>query len=189
MGQRPIGFTRHSSSMVDGLLLADRIAHERQVQAKNTLVSSPLVKTHVFTHHLMCATPGPSLPHQPSYTSRVSCNRTGADLLPKHCAKKVSFPWAGSNPFRAAEYCCSASAHCRLLNAALPASLALVMARSLFRPRAHAAESGSLRSACMPASKLLGTATSVRILLHCLGPLPALDSCNACLLTIGHALS
>ena len=81
-----------------------------------------------------------------------SCDRMSADLLPKHCAKKVSFPLAGSKPLRAAEYCCSASAHCRPLNAALPASLAFVMARSLFRPRTHAAESGSLRSACVPAS-------------------------------------
>ncbi len=48
----------------------------------------------------------------------------------------------------AALYCACARAQSPALNAALPASLAAVSARSRFSPRAAGAQSGSRRSAC-----------------------------------------
>ena len=60
----------------------------------------------------------------------------------------AALPAPGAWCASAALYCACAFAHAPALNAALPASFAAVSARSLFRPRAAAAQSGSRRSAC-----------------------------------------
>ena len=76
------------------------------------------------------------------------CAQGQAHRLQAHCAMNAALPAPGAWCASAALYCACAFTHAPALNAALPASFAAVSARSLFRPRAAAAQSGSRRSAC-----------------------------------------